>query len=451
MTNANDNGTDPASVRPQPTRRRRRKRKQPPAERYGKGTAEWVGRSERGYYVARVSVPGRKDRPRVKLSTPEGRLLTERVADKDLAVKLAEGVSELIRKDAFEQEAVRKSARLTVQQFGERWTSGKLYQDHGEVRGLKIKKSVRDDGWRLKAHVYPHLGPKPVADVTEQDIERVMAKAAKAAEEKRGKPWRQATRFQLYQVLRRLFDLAVKPGRLRSDNPVSDDLKPGKDKPKLYSFLYPAEVLALLGAPADKVPLARRVHYALAVYTGLRKGSLGSLAWNAVDFTNGTLTVLETKTGNPQVFELGADVVKVLLAWYEVLGRPAKKTAVIPAKSLECRHGREAQILRDDLEAAGVTREILFTEVDNVERLRFHDMRATFVTWARRQGKGRGWIGDRTGHLTEAMMDRYDRGARLLADLKYQPFPDITHAIPELSSILSNVTRIEDFRRDRGA
>jgi hypothetical protein len=48
------------------------------------------------------------------------------------------------------------------------------------------------------------------------------------------------------------------------------------------------------------------------------------------------------------------------------------------------------------------------------------------------------------------MMDRYDRGARLLADLKYEPFPDITSAIPELSNILSNVTRIEAFRQ-RGA
>lgn len=421
---------------------RRKKQAPPPAERYGKGTAEWIGRGDRGCWFARVSIPGRKDRPRIRLSTPEGRFLTDHENDRDLAVELAAGVSGLLREQAFEEERQRKSARLTVQQFGELWTGGELYLEHGEVRGLKVKKSVRDDAWRLNAHVYPHLGTKAVADVTEQDIERVMAKAAKLAQEKRGKPWRQATRFQLFQVIRRLFDLAVKPGRLRSDNPVSDDLRPGKDKPKLYSFLYPAELLALLAARAEKVPLARRVHYALAVYTGLRKGSLRSLAWGAVDFTNGTLTVLSTKTGHPQIFELGDDVMKVLLAWYELRGRPDAKALVIPAKELGCRAGREAQTLRDDLKAAGVTREVLHSDASNVEPLRFHDMRATFVTWARRQGKGRGWIGDRTGHLTDAMMDRYDRGARLLADLKYEPFPDIAGAIPELADLQANVIRV---------
>ena len=232
----------------------------------------------------------------------------------------------------------------------------------------------------------------------------------------------------------------------RSDNPVSKDMRPRKDKPKLYSFLYPVEVLALLACPAEKVPLARRVHYVLAVYTGLRKGSLRSLTWGSVDFKNRTLTVLETKTGVPQVFELGADVVAVLEAWYELQGRPAATAPIIKHADLQCRKDREASTLQDDLKAAGVTREILFSEADNVEPLRFHDLRATFVTWARRQGKGRGWIGDRTGHLTDEMMNRYDRGARLLADLKYEPFPDVSKAIPELSNILSNVTRIDAFR-----
>ena len=84
----------------------------------------------------------------------------------------------------------------------------------------------------------------------------------------------------------------------------------------------------------------------------------------------------------------------------------------------------------------------------NVERLRFHDARATFVSWARRAGHGWGWISDRTGHLTPAMMARYDRGAHTLADLKYQPFPDLAKAVPELSDDAANVVRLAAFRRD---
>ena len=77
----------------------------------------------------------------------------------------------------------------------------------------------------------------------------------------------------------------------------------------------------------------------------------------------------------------------------------------------------------------------LFSDAENVEPLRFHDMRGTFVTWARRQGRGDGWITDRTGHLTPAMVERYNRAARMLADLRYDPFPDISRAIPELFEV----------------
>lgn len=416
-----------------------------PNERHGQGTIEWIGTAKGGCWHAKVSVPG-EGRRRFKLSTPEGRHLTDRKGDRALAAELAAELSEHLRSEAYQRELQRLAVRTTVRQFGELWTSGELLKNYGEVRGLKIKRSVSDDQYRLRAHVYPYIGPTAVADVTEQDIERTMARAAAAAEKKRGKPWRQATKFQLYQVLRRLFDLAVKPGRLRATNPVSTDLRPRRDSQKLYSFLYPNELLALVGCV--EVPLARRVYYALATYTGLRKGSLGALTWGSFDFENGTIVSLESKTGLPQIFAQsdstlpGMESLMVLLKrWHEHCGCPPPSAPIVP--DLGCREGREAETLRDDLKAAGVARALLFISSAHVEPLRFHDLRATLVTWARRAGKGRGWISDRTGHLTDEMMRRYDRGARMLADLKYPPFPDLSSAVPELSEDLPNVVRFK--------
>lgn len=37
------------------------------------------------------------------------------------------------------------------------------------------------------------------------------------------------------------------------------------------------------------------------------------------------------------------------------------------------------------------------------------------------------------------MQDLYARGARRLEDLKYEPFPDISKAIPELVELPANV------------
>lgn len=189
---------------------------------------------------------------------------------------------------------------MTVEQFGDKWTSGDLYRLHGEIKRLKPKASAKDDASRLRAHVYPYIGHVAVADVTDMMIEQCLAKAARVAQAKRGKPWRAATRLQVYQAMHRLFDLAVKPGRLRADNPVSEDLRPSKDAPKLFGFLYPRELLQLLGCA--EVPLARRVYYAIACYTGLRLGSLNRCTWNAIDFRHGTITSLVNKNRVPLIF-----------------------------------------------------------------------------------------------------------------------------------------------------
>jgi hypothetical protein len=102
---------------------------------------------------------------------------------------------------------------------------------------------------------------------------------------------------------------------------------------------------------------------------------------------------------------------------------------------------RLATALRDDLTAVGVTRAILFEEnAPNVEPLRFHDLRSTFCTWARRAAKSDAWISERTGHeLSGDMISRYDRGAQTLADLDYEPFPDVSGAVPELAEIVTRL------------
>ena len=405
------------------------------------GSAEY----KNGRWQAKVSLPGSKGRRRVPLTTPDGRVLTDRVKDEALARKLAQKVSDTVRSDSFTIQRQALSARTTVEQLGEMWTEGELLKTFGEVRGLKVKSSATDDRNRLRLSLYPYIGRMAVVDVEETDVELAFASAFAAAVGRNGgKGWRAATKIHLYQVTHRLFDLAIKPARLRKDNPVSEDLRVAKDKSKLYSFLYPDELLKLLGC--SRVPLARRVYYAIACYTGLRKSSLQAFTWASLDFEHNTVMSLVSKTDVPQIFAQsdpqlpGLQTMMVVLERYEAhVGFPG--SAVITHRDLQIKKDAEAEVLRDDLRLAGITREVLFLKNDKVEPVRFHDLRATFVTWARRAGKGDGWIGDRTGHITPEMMKRYDRGARQLADLQYAPFPDISKAIPELASP-ANVSRL---------
>jgi integrase len=408
----------------------------------GTGTAEW----RNGHWWVKVSLPD-KTRPRYRLC---GEVCTCESMSEAMKAERCTAVSERERgRVTAELAAVEKSRRekrLTVEQFGKLWTSHELFKTHGEVNALREKASAKDDAYRLGRYVYPVIGSKPVADVTEADIETIMREAQSRARKLKGKPkLRAASRFQLYQCMSRLFDLAIRPGRLRETSPVPDYLRPSKGKPKLFGFLYPTELLALL--KCREVPIGRRVLYALAVYTGLRKGSLFALTWGGIDFENGTLTSLQSKTGLPQLFEIPESLQEFLARWFEQCGRPAKTSLVV--RGVDVRAEREAEALRDDLKAAGIQREALVgeTPADNVERLRFHDLRATFVTWSMRAGKGDGWISDRTGHLTPEMRNRYARAARTLADLKYEPFPSLEKAVPELWELPDNVRSIVTARK----
>lgn len=406
----------------------------PKIRKKGTGTPEW----RNGHWWVRVSLPdGTRPRYRLCLETCTCSAMSEA-----MRLDRCEAVSQRARSDVAAQmaavEKAERERRLTVQQFGEQWTSGALFETYGDVNGLKVKASAKSDAARLGAYVYPVIGSKPIADVTETDIEEVMRQAEKKARKKLGRPWRKASRFQLYQAMRRLFDLAIRPGRLRSDSPVSEYLRPGRDDPKLFGFLYPNELVALLGCTT--VAIERRVMYALAVYTGLRKGSLYALRWSGFDAQHRTLTSLQSKTGLPQMFEIPESLCALLSAWHTRQGAPeGNEPIVTPGTDQD----REAGQLREDLGRADINRPSLLGEGgDNVQPLRFHDLRATFVTWAMREGRGDGWISDRTGHLTPTMRARYARAARVLADLRYDPFPDISRAIPELGNLPANVVRL---------
>ncbi len=85
---------------------------------------------------------------------------------------------------------------------------------------------------------------------------------------------------------------------------------------------------------------------------------------------------------------------------------------------------------------AKLTRPALFENTEHTQRIRFHDLRATLETWARRAGWDQRDIDARTGHGSKAMAERYDRGARSLAELREVPFPNLAFAIPETRAIL---------------
>ena len=80
------------------------------------------------------------------------------------------------------------------------------------------------DATIAKHYVDPVIGAMPIADVTLDDVDEVMAQieSRRALRRKRASttPLSSAACHQIAQYMRRLLAMAVYPARLRPDNPV---------------------------------------------------------------------------------------------------------------------------------------------------------------------------------------------------------------------------------------
>jgi hypothetical protein len=117
-----------------------------------------------------------------------------------------------------------------------------------------------------------------------------------------------------------------------------------------------------------------------------------------------------------------------------------KAAPIVSPEALGWRRGREADALQADLKLAKRTWPGLSETTEHTHRLRFHDLRATFETWARRCLVGTSATSTRAPAMApKRWAQRYDRGARGLAELQEVPFPNLALAIPETRVVLEAV------------
>lgn len=329
----------------------------------------------------------------------------------------------------------------TVRQLAEAWTSGALLKKHGTVSRLRERKLTNSRQVLARCCAVEvrgrRFGDIAVADVIETDIEACLHRAPRPGASPR-------TVLTYYGALHRLFELAERPARLRDlkTSPVDAWMRPALNTEKVYSFLLPQEVEAVLRYTGPirgkrqtyqltEADLLRwKVLLVLGCYIGLRKENLRTIRWRDVDLATGSFMVLRTKTGVPVHATLHFPcVTEILKRWRK--HTPARDND--PIVRISDRQRRRAKhVLHTILRAAGVTREVLFMEDAKVEPIRFHDLRSTFVTWAKRAGLTDDFIKARTGHMTQAMLDRYTRLSTTVDAAVFVPFPDVSDSIPEL-------------------
>lgn len=299
----------------------------------------------------------------------------------------------------------------TVKQFGERWTGGDLAREHRDH--VRKKKYAKDDRQLLAKYVYPVIGSMAVRLVRLEDGERVMARLPTDLSV--------ARRRHVAQVMSRLFTLAVYPAKLIQQNPLPKGFLPKLGAGKAKQYLYPDEDAKLMAC--TKVPLAERLFYGVIAREGFRFEEGLELDWDDLDLERGAVKLDVNKTDDPRAWALDQSVLHTLKRWRLLRPNLPKPFADIPNDE------HQADRFRYDVQAAGIARAGLFEATENSLRLRFHDLRATFVTVSLANGKSETWVSDRTGHKSSTMIAKYQRAARTYAELGLGPLKPLAEAI----------------------
>jgi len=247
----------------------------------------------------------------------------------------------------------------------------------------------------------------------------------------------------------------------RDDDPSAGIAGPDydADDAKQLQWLYPREVLAVAACP--DVPLNARRRIVLSTYLCVRGGELKALTWDKIDLERGVIRVDEAfdrerdenksvKTGNrgARRYAIEPTLLPLLKAMHKETG------GVGPAVPMGLQKLWAAE-LRNALAAAKVKRPELFATTDASKRVRFHDLRASGLTWMAIRGDSPVHIKLVAGHTAFEMTSKYIAAAgavdllpgetvfpELPENLIKPPEPSVVRKVGRLSQNLSQESQV---------
>jgi integrase len=322
--------------------------------------------------------------------------------------------------------------------------------------GVATKKpaTIITDKARIRAHIKPLIGKRPLSAITTAEVAKFMRDVAAGRSAAEVKPTRKALRAKGIKgktlaaaetrkrtdpaarggkgtasrtigLLGAIFAFAVREG-LRSDNPVRG-VERYRDN-QSQRFLSGAELARLTAALSAAEATGANKHglnvIRILTLTGARKSEIEGLRWSEVDFDHNCLRLADSKTG-ARVVPLGA----AALAALEALPRSKTSAFVFPAERDNKRHYVGTPKVWEKVRAAA-----------DLADVRIHDLRHTFASFGAAGGLSLPLIAAILGHRDVKTTQQYAH----LADSPVKAAADRTAAAIEgaMSGRPSNVRRL---------
>lgn len=299
--------------------------------------------------------------------------------------------------DAWNVDAARKRARELTRQVDEgqdpleererarkQITVKELCEEYLARYARKMKRSAATDEARLKKHVIPRWGHRAVDGVTRNDIDRVHKGIGEETPVEANR---------VLSLLGKVFECAKGWGYLPEERP-----NPARRIEKFPEYerdvwVKPEQMPKLIGAiEAEPDPYIKAALW-LYLLTGARKRELLRVRWADVDLEGRTMTLPETKTGEPYTIPLSPEAAQVLRGLPRLEGNPF----VFPGRK------QGAHLVNIDKPWR------VIRKAAEMEHITLHDLRRTVGSMMAGAGKSLHLISKVLHHKTSKVTERYAR------------------------------------------
>ena len=303
------------------------------------------------------------------------------------------GIETLRKAENVEFELMRELAILKEQQVPFRWHE--WFDECMRRMKVEMKEStIYNYQTQIRKWIHPHWENTEIASITRADVhEMIFEKCVEIISPN--------NRKTVLKMLKRLFQMAVDDGKLDRNPCAGIQVRAPEVEQKVFTTLE-AEIFL------REAKLTQHRFYsiwALALMTGMRSGELFALKWTDCDLEGRTISVSKqwtsktgfgpTKTRRSRVVPISDDLLAFLR---ELKLQRGSEDSVLP-RFPEWEGGAQAQVTREFCEAIGIT------------SIKFHDLRATFITNLLARGESLARVMAIVGHTQLKTTNGYLRKA----------------------------------------
>ncbi len=366
------------------------------------------------HWDARATLPDGSHAPRVCLP-PD--------TSKAKAREIAAHMTELAAAQATPEPAAPVVVGESFAAWSVRWLA---------ARRAAGQTTVDDQEGCLRKWVLPRLGARPFVDITRLEIEQLVedldtrVQAGQLAWKTAANAWGLVTKACDDACNSKVLAL-----RILRTNPAEGVRGPDRGAKRSKAFLYPSEVERLLAC--EQIPMLWRRLYAVTIYLYIRAAETRALEWPDIEIDRGVVLIHRTEddegaihpTKGKRTRRYSAEASLLpLLRWMREQANAIGR--LFPRMPVE-KH--LSPMLRRHLLAAGITRADLFANDATRQQIRFHDLRASGITWCAVRGDDPLKIMYRAGHEDFTTTQEYIRAAEAIRDGFGEAFPAVPAAL----------------------